>query len=202
MYDLTDLIFEKYNEGKLSEDKMILLLEASNAYNEEIKRIKEKIKKKQKLTEDEKKKYEDYKKSRNKKIGIGVGAVAAGIATAAAVNHMADKSYENFNKRQVDGANKELDQSNRAELDAIDRHPNLYNKQGYGGIDSKIMDQESFIEVNQKQIARANKQIEELSKNKFKNKNDIRELQYANNARRQNIEKAKAQITELKKRKK
>lgn len=28
MYDLTDLIFEKYNEGKLSEEKMILLLEA------------------------------------------------------------------------------------------------------------------------------------------------------------------------------
>jgi hypothetical protein len=30
MYDLTDLIFEKYNEGKLSEEKMILLLEASS----------------------------------------------------------------------------------------------------------------------------------------------------------------------------
>jgi hypothetical protein len=29
MYDLTDLIFEKYAEGKLSEDKMILLLEAN-----------------------------------------------------------------------------------------------------------------------------------------------------------------------------
>ena len=202
MYDLTDLIFEKYNEGKLSEDKMILLLEASNAYKEEIKRIQEKIKKKEKLTEAEKKKYEDYKKSRNKKIGIGVGAVAAGIATVAAVNHAADKSYENYYKRQTDGANKALDQSNRAELDAIDRHPNLYNKPGYDGIDSKIRDQESFIEVNQKQIARANKHIEELSKNKFKNKNDIRELQYANNARRQNIEKAKAQITELKKRKK
>lgn len=28
MYDLTDLIFEKYAEGKLTEDKMILLLEA------------------------------------------------------------------------------------------------------------------------------------------------------------------------------
>ena len=202
MYDLTDLIFEKYAEGKLSEDKMILLLEASNAYKEEIKRIQEKIKKKEKLTEAEKKKYDDYKKSRNKKIGIGVGAVAAGIATVAAVNHAADKSYENYYKRQIDGANKSLDQSNRAELDAIDKHPNLYNKPGYGGIDSKIREQESFIEVNQKQIARANKHIEELSKNKFKNRNDIRELQYANNARRQNIEKAKAQITELKKRKK
>lgn len=30
MCDLTDLIFEKYAEGKLSEDKMLLLLEASN----------------------------------------------------------------------------------------------------------------------------------------------------------------------------
>ena len=29
MHDLTDLIFEKYAEGKLSEDKMILLLEAN-----------------------------------------------------------------------------------------------------------------------------------------------------------------------------
>ena len=29
MYDLTDLIFEKYAEGKLSEEKMILLLEAN-----------------------------------------------------------------------------------------------------------------------------------------------------------------------------
>ena len=76
---ITDIIFEKYNEGKLSDDKMILLLEASNTNKEEIKRIKEKIKKKEKLTEAEKKKYEEYKKSRNEKIGIGVGAVAAGI---------------------------------------------------------------------------------------------------------------------------
>ena len=30
MYDLTDLIFEKYAEGKLSEDKMMMLLEASS----------------------------------------------------------------------------------------------------------------------------------------------------------------------------
>jgi hypothetical protein len=30
MYDLTDLIFEKYTEGKLSEDKMMMLLEASS----------------------------------------------------------------------------------------------------------------------------------------------------------------------------
>jgi hypothetical protein len=30
MYDLTDLIFEKYSEGKLTEEKMILLLEASS----------------------------------------------------------------------------------------------------------------------------------------------------------------------------
>ena len=29
MYDLTDLIFEKYSEGKLTEEKMILLLEAN-----------------------------------------------------------------------------------------------------------------------------------------------------------------------------
>ena len=80
MFNIIDnIIFEKYNEGKLSDDKMILLLEASNANKEEIKRIKEKIKKKEKLTEAEKKKYEMYKKSRNEKIGIGVGAVAAGI---------------------------------------------------------------------------------------------------------------------------
>jgi hypothetical protein len=38
MYDLTDLIFEKYNEGKLSEDKMILLLEAN--YSDAIKNCK------------------------------------------------------------------------------------------------------------------------------------------------------------------
>ena len=30
MYDLTDLIFEKYTEGKLTEDKMTMLLEASS----------------------------------------------------------------------------------------------------------------------------------------------------------------------------
>ena len=30
MYDLTDLIFEKYSEGKLTEEKMMMLLEASN----------------------------------------------------------------------------------------------------------------------------------------------------------------------------
>ena len=35
---IDDIIFEKYNEGKLSEDKMLLLLEASNANKEEIKR--------------------------------------------------------------------------------------------------------------------------------------------------------------------
>jgi len=85
---IDDIIFEKYNEGKLSEDKMLLLLEASNTNKEEIKRIKEKIKKKEKLSEAEKKKYEMYKKSRNKKIAIGVGIGAAGIAAAGiAVNH-------------------------------------------------------------------------------------------------------------------
>ena len=30
MYDLTDLIFEKYTEGKLTEEKMMMLLEASS----------------------------------------------------------------------------------------------------------------------------------------------------------------------------
>ena len=38
MYDLTDLIFEKYTEGKLSDDKMILLLEAN--YSDAIKNCK------------------------------------------------------------------------------------------------------------------------------------------------------------------
>ena len=199
MYDLTDLIFEKYNEGKLSEDKMLLLLEASNTNKEELKRIKEKIKKKEKLTEAEKKKYEEYKKSRNKKIGIGVGAVAAGIATAAAANHIANKSAENDIKRQVDNANKELDDRNIADLNAIDKYPDLYTK--HGGIDSKIMDQESYIETLERLNARDSKRVEELSKNKFKNRNLIRNIQNAYNNRMQRIEKAKAQITELKKRK-
>ena len=100
MFNIIDnIIFEKYNEGKLSDDKMILLLEASNANKEEIKRIKEKIKKKEKLTEAEKKKYEMYKKSRNKKIGIGVGAVAAGIA----VKHRLDqlKAEDRKNENQI-----------------------------------------------------------------------------------------------------
>ena len=196
---ITDIIFEKYNEGKLSDDKMILLLEASNTNKEEIKRIKEKIKKKEKLTEAEKKKYEMYKKSRNEKIGIGVGAVAAGIATVAAANHIANKSVENDIKRQVDNANKELDERNKAELNAIDEHPDLYTK--HGGIDSKIMDQESYIETLERLNARDNKQLEELSKNKFKNRNTIRKIQDAYNNRIQRLEKAKAQITELKKRK-
>lgn len=195
---IDDIIFEKYNEGKLSEDKMLLLLEASNTNKEEIKRIKEKIKKKEKLSEAEKKKYEMYKKSRKEKIAIGVGAVAAGIATAAAANHIANKSSENYNKRLVNDHNKALDMSNKADLDAIDKHPNLFTKTN---IDSKIMEQESLIETTERQIAYANKHIEELSKDKFKNRNDIRELQYCNNVRRQRIEKAKAQITELKKRK-
>ena len=38
MYDLTDLIFEKYAEGKLTEEKMMLLLEAN--YSDAIKNCK------------------------------------------------------------------------------------------------------------------------------------------------------------------
>lgn len=91
------------------------------------------------------------------------------------------------------------DERNKAELNAIDEHPDLYTK--HGGIDSKIMDQESYIETLERLNARDNKQLEELSKNKFKNRNTIRKIQDAYNNRIQRLEKAKAQITELKKRK-
>lgn len=44
MYDLTDLIFEKYAEGKFSEDEMILLLEADKNDNNEKKELAKKKK--------------------------------------------------------------------------------------------------------------------------------------------------------------
>ena len=194
MFNIIDnIIFEKYNEGKLSDDKMILLLEASNTNKEEIKRIKEKIKKKEKLTEAEKKKYEMYKKSRNKKIGIGVGAVAAGIAVKHRLDQLKakDKALEEEIKWRND--HDEQESKKRDEDKRI---------KWYGGIDSKIMEQESYIEYLERQIKRANKRVEELSKNKFKNRNTIRNIQNANNSRMQQIEKAKVQISELKKRKK
>ena len=156
MYDLTDLIFEKYNEGKLSEDKMLLLLEASNTNKEELKRIKEKIKKKEKLTEAEKKKYEMYKKSRNKKIAIGVGiGVGAGIAVKHRLDQLKaeDRKIENQTKlwhehdekerkerekerlEQKEQERKKRDENERIRNDNADlikqlqKEINMYNKQ-------------------------------------------------------------------------
>ena len=118
---IDDIIFEKYNEGKLSEDKMLLLLEANNSNKEEIKRIQEKIKKKEKLSEAEKKKYEDYKKSRNKKIAIGVGIGAAGIAAAGiAVNHRLkeeDRKLQEQIKRSHDHDEKERKEREKERLE-------------------------------------------------------------------------------------
>jgi hypothetical protein len=184
---------------------MLLLLEASNAYKEEIKRIKEKVKKKEKLTEAEKKKYEDYKKFRNKKIatGVGIGAasIAAGIATVAAADHIGNKNRErkmsNDYRRRIDDEKTKRDIHNISILDTIDQYPEIAIK--HNKIKYEIIDQEADIRVFQKEIERNNKRIEELSKNKFKNRDLIRDIQYRIDTRRQEIKDAKHLISELRK---
>ena len=80
MNNLEDIILEKYCDGVIDDEHFISLYEAAN---DEIKRIKQKIKNKEELTDEEKEKYKKYKKKRNIKIAVGAGVGAITAATIA-----------------------------------------------------------------------------------------------------------------------
>ena len=86
--NIEKLITEKYLDGVIDDDHYYEILEATYDRNE-IKRIKEKIKKKEKLTDSEEKLYKEYKKKRNIKIAVGAGV---GTLTAATIA----KRYKNM----------------------------------------------------------------------------------------------------------
>lgn len=178
---IDDIIFEKYNEGKLSEDKMILLLEASNTNKEEIKRIKEKVKKKEKLTEAEKKKYEDYKKSRNKKIAIGVGIGAAGIATVATVNHRLkeeDRKLQEQIKRYHDHDEKEKKEREKERLEREEEKRRKQDELGRSRNDNadliKQLQKESDMYYKSYDVAR--KLLEKIEKELNENEKEINDM--------------------------
>lgn len=115
MYDVNDIIFEKYNEGKISdEDKLLMLLEASSEEKTEIKRIKEKVKNKEELTDSEEKKYKEYKKRRNIKIGVGVGIGVAMGASIAKKRSQTNTKIEQVKKKYADAVVNYLDYKSRA----------------------------------------------------------------------------------------
>lgn len=101
-------------------------------------------------------------------------------------------------RRRTDDEKTKRDMNNSSILDTIDQLPEIAIK--HDKINTEIINQEADIRVFQKEIEHANKRIEELSKNKFKNKDLIRDIQYRINTRRQEIKDAKHQISELKKR--
>jgi hypothetical protein len=178
---IDDIIFEKYNEGKLSEDKMLLLLEASNTNKEEIKRIKEKIKKKEKLTEAEKKKYEEYKKSRNKKIGIGVGiGVAAGIA----VKHRLDqlKAEDRKNENQIKWWHEHDEKErNEREKERLEREKEKKRKQDEleksRNDDADLIKQlQKELEMYSKNYTVTRKVLEKVEKELDKNEKEINNM--------------------------
>lgn len=92
---IDDIIFEKYNEGKLSDDKMLLLLEASNTNKEEIKRVYNKYKRGEELFPAEKRVLLIAKRNKNEKITQGVGAAA--LAGAAVIG--GSKALQNHDNK-------------------------------------------------------------------------------------------------------
>lgn len=77
MYNIEEIITEKYLEGKVDDEHYYEILEATYD-RDEIKRIKDKIKKKQKLTEEEKKKLGKIHDGENKKYYFLIAADTLG----------------------------------------------------------------------------------------------------------------------------
>lgn len=177
MKEVSDIIFEKYSEGKLDHEHTLLLLEASED-RDKVKKIKEKIKKKEPLTNEETNFLKEYKKKRNKKIAIGVGIGAAAVGATAMKIHNELKREDEKLKRSFERWEKEHEENmkrinerererererNRERKMRHDFNENPDIKRRLNEIEEERKKMDKDWEINSKLVKHLEKEINRLS---------------------------------------